>query len=107
MNFISRGFGGRRRVPEELADRVPPGQYVEPGFPVLTAGPTPRLEPEDWGFRIDGMVAEEQEWTWAEFGELPFEEVPCDIHCVTKWSKLGTSFRGVSLDRLLEPAGPG
>ena len=57
-NFISRGFGGRRRVPEELADRVPPGQYVEPGFPVLTAGPTPRRRPEDWGFRIDGMVAQ-------------------------------------------------
>ena len=106
MNFISRGFGGRRRVPEELADRVPPGQYVEPGFPVLTAGPTPRLEPEDWGFRIDGMVAEEQEWTWSEFAELPFEDVPCDIHCVTKWSKLGTSFRGVSVDRLFERAGP-
>jgi DMSO/TMAO reductase YedYZ molybdopterin-dependent catalytic subunit len=106
MNFISRGFGGRRRVPEELADRVPPGQYVEPGFPVLTAGPTPRLDPDDWGFRIDGMVAEEQEWTWSEFAELPFEDVPCDIHCVTKWSKLGTSFRGVPVDRLLEPASP-
>jgi DMSO/TMAO reductase YedYZ molybdopterin-dependent catalytic subunit len=106
MSFVSRGFGGRRRVPEELAGRVPPGQYVEPGFPVLTAGPTPRLEPEEWAFRIDGMVAEEQEWTWAEFAEMPFEEVPCDIHCVTKWSKLGTSFRGVSLDSLLAPAGP-
>jgi DMSO/TMAO reductase YedYZ molybdopterin-dependent catalytic subunit len=106
MNFISRGFGGRRRVPEELADRVPPGQYVEPGFPVLTAGPTPRLEPDDWGFRIDGMVAEEQEWTWSEFAGLPFEDVPCDIHCVTKWSKLGTRFRGVPVDRLLEPASP-
>ncbi len=106
MNFISRGFGGRRRVPEELADRVPPGQYVEPGFPVLTAGPTPRLDTDDWGFRIDGMVADEQQWTWSEFAELPLEDVPCDIHCVTKWSKLGTSFRGVPLDHLLEPAGP-
>ena len=106
MSFVSRGFGGRRRVPEELADRVPPGQYVEPGFPVLTAGPTPRLDPHDWGFRIDGMVAEEQQWTWSEFAELPFEDVPCDIHCVTKWSKLGTSFRGVPLDLLLAPASP-
>jgi DMSO/TMAO reductase YedYZ molybdopterin-dependent catalytic subunit len=106
MNFISRGFGGRRRVPEELAGRVPPGQYVEHGFPVLTAGPTPRLEPKDWGFRIDGMVADEQEWTWSEFAELPFEDVPCDIHCVTKWSKLGTSFRGVPVDLLLEKASP-
>ena len=105
-NFISRGFQRRRQVPEELADRLPPGQYVETGFPVLTAGPTPRVEPEAWGFRIDGMVGAEQEWTWDEFHALPFEDVPCDIHCVTKWSKLGTSFRGVSVDKLLENADP-
>lgn len=43
-DFVSRGFGGRRRRGEDLAARVPPGQYVEPGFPVLTAGPTPRVE---------------------------------------------------------------
>ena len=96
MAFVSRGFGGKRRVPEELEGRVPPGQYVEPGFPVLTAGPTPDIDPTggEWSFRVDGMVAEECEWSWEEFGELPSEEVPCDIHCVTKWSKLGTSFRG-------------
>jgi len=52
------------------------------------------------------MVAESREWTWAELHELPFEQVPCDIHCVTKWSKLGTSFSGVSLDVLLEAAEP-
>ena len=56
-NFFSRGFSGRRQVPPELADRVPPGQYVEDGFPVLTAGPTPRIEPDGWFFRVDGMVA--------------------------------------------------
>jgi DMSO/TMAO reductase YedYZ molybdopterin-dependent catalytic subunit len=105
-DFFSRGFSGRRRVPPELAERVPPGQYVEHGFPVLTAGPTPRIEADDWGFRIDGMVAEPRAWTAAEFRALPFEDVPCDIHCVTKWSKLGTSFRGVSLDVLLEDAEP-
>jgi DMSO/TMAO reductase YedYZ molybdopterin-dependent catalytic subunit len=104
--FVSRGFSGRRRASEDVAGRLPPGQYVESGFPVLTAGPTPEISPEEWGFRIDGMVAEEAEWTWEEFNELPFEEVPCDIHCVTKWSKLGTSFRGVSLDALLESAEP-
>jgi DMSO/TMAO reductase YedYZ molybdopterin-dependent catalytic subunit len=104
--FISRGFGGHRRVPEELADRVPPGQYVEPGFPVLTAGPTPDVPTDQWRFRIDGMVAEPSEWSWDEFNELEFEEVPCDIHCVTKWSKLGTVFRGVSLDTLFEAAEP-
>jgi DMSO/TMAO reductase YedYZ molybdopterin-dependent catalytic subunit len=105
--FISRGFGGGRRPPEGLEDRIPPGQYLEQGFPVLTAGPTPDIDTADeWSFRIDGMVADEGEWTWGEFLELPFEEVPCDIHCVTKWSKLGTSFRGVSLATLFEHAEP-
>ena len=106
MSFISRGFGGRRRVPEELASRVPPGQYIEPGFPVLTVGPSPRVNTERWTFRIDGIVAERRQWTWDEFHELPFETVPCDIHCVTKWSKLDTRFRGVSLDTLLQQAEP-
>jgi DMSO/TMAO reductase YedYZ molybdopterin-dependent catalytic subunit len=101
-DFVSRGFMRRRQTPEELVDRVPPGQYVEHGFPVLTAGPTPRVDTDAWLFRIDGMVAAEQRWDWDEFHALPFEDVPCDIHCVTKWSKLGTSFRGVSLDTLLE-----
>ena len=51
-SFVSRGFGGRRRVPEEFAGRLPPGQHVEPDFPVLTAGPTPRIEPG----RVDASV---------------------------------------------------
>ena len=100
--FISRGFGGRRRAPEGLAERIPPGQYYERGFPVLTAGPTPRVAAAEWRLRIDGMVAEPRDWSWETFHELKFETVPCDIHCVTKWSKLDTSFAGVSLDALLE-----
>ncbi len=106
--FISRGFGGRPRVPDELSDRLPPGQYLEHGYPVLTAGPTPDVGtgPGEWSLRIDGMVAQECEWSWEELHALPFEEVPCDIHCVTKWSKLGTSFRGVSVDTLFEQAEP-
>ena len=104
--FVSRGFGGRRRTPEGVAGRLPPGQYAENGFPVLTAGPTPDVRPGEWGFRVDGMVAEECAWTWDEFARLGFEEVPCDIHCVTKWSKLGTSFRGVPVDVLLAEAEP-
>jgi DMSO/TMAO reductase YedYZ molybdopterin-dependent catalytic subunit len=105
-DFVSRAFGGRRRVPAELADRVPPGQYVEDGFPVLTAGPTPDVATSEWSFRVDGMVAEAREWDWEAFGRLPAEEVPCDIHCVTKRSKLGTSFTGVPVDALLEAAEP-
>ena len=73
---------------------------------MLTAGPTPDVQLDQWRFRVDGMVAEPREWDWEEFRALPFEEVPCDIHCVTKWSKLGTSFGGVSVDVLLEAAEP-
>jgi DMSO/TMAO reductase YedYZ molybdopterin-dependent catalytic subunit len=104
--FVSRGFMHRRRDPEEVAERLPPGQYSESGFPVLTAGPTPDIPTDEWSFTIDGMVGQERMWTWDEFGQLPFEQIPCDIHCVTKWSKLGTSFGGVSLDTLLDEAGP-
>jgi DMSO/TMAO reductase YedYZ molybdopterin-dependent catalytic subunit len=104
--FISRGFKGLRRTPEDLAARLPPGQYLERGFPVLTAGPAPDVPLDEWRLRVDGMVAEPREWSWEEFRALPFEEVPCDIHCVTKWSKLGTSFGGVSVDALLEQAEP-
>ena len=104
-DFVSRGFTGRRRQESE-AERLPPGQYAEPGFPVLTAGPTPRIEPAKWSFQIDGMVSNPRTWTWEEFGQLPFELVPCDIHCVTKWSKLGTSFGGVAVDALLDGVQP-
>ena len=104
--FISRGFGGRRRAPEALEGRIPPGQYYEHGFPVLTAGPAPSVDLDRWRFGIDGMVTEQKRWSWKEFGALEFEDVPCDIHCVTKWSKLGTSFRGVSVDNLLEGVEP-
>jgi DMSO/TMAO reductase YedYZ molybdopterin-dependent catalytic subunit len=104
--FVSRGFRGRRRTPGELAARLPPGQYIESGFPVLTAGPTPDVSAESWALRIDGMVTRERRWSWQEFAGLPFELVPCDIHCVTKWSKLGTSFGGVSLDTLLAAVEP-
>src|SRR3954471_5422381 len=99
MAFVSRGFRGRPdRARDEYVDRVPPGQYVERGFPVLTAGPTPRIDAAGWTFRIDGMVGNAREWSNEEFRQLPQETVPCDIHCVTKWSKLGTEFSGVSLD---------
>ena len=105
-DFVSRGFQGRRRTPEGLGERLPPGQYPESGFPVLTAGPTQFIEADRWSLAIDGMVGRGRRWTWSEFHELPFEDVPCDIHCVTKWSKLGTSFSGVSLDVLLEGVEP-
>jgi DMSO/TMAO reductase YedYZ molybdopterin-dependent catalytic subunit len=99
--FVSRGFRGRRRDPDE-SGRVPPGQYVTDDFPVLSAGPTPRTPLEEWSFSIVGEIDEPKRWTWEEFRALPSEPIETDIHCVTRWSKLDTSWEGVSVDTLLE-----
>ena len=64
------------------------------------------MQQETWRFEIAGMVDQPRSWSWAEFAQLPHETIPCDIHCVTKWSKLGTSFGGVSLDVLFEGVDP-
>ena len=98
---VSRGFEGRRRQPG--SGLIPPGQYVVEDFPVLTAGPTPHVPVERWNFSIvDETGAVAARWTWDELLALPAEETTVDIHCVTKWSKLGTRWRGVSVDTLLE-----
>jgi DMSO/TMAO reductase YedYZ molybdopterin-dependent catalytic subunit len=98
---ISRGFRGRRQQ-SELSARLPPGQYLENGFPVLSAGPTPHTPLGVWDFSILEGSDERKRWTWDEFRVLPHEKVTADIHCVTKWSKLDTHWEGVSVDRLLE-----
>ncbi len=100
--FISRGFRGRQRQDPALAGRIPPGQYLTPDFPVLSAGPTPHTPLDRWDFALTGAVDPPLRWTWAEFRTLPTETVTVDIHCVTKWSKLDTVWEGVSVDTLLE-----
>jgi DMSO/TMAO reductase YedYZ molybdopterin-dependent catalytic subunit len=101
MGFISRGFRGRREA-DAPAGRIPPGQYVTPDFPVLSAGPTPRVQLDAWRFEITGQVDEPRTWTWDELQALPAEDVTADIHCVTKWSKLDTAWKGVSVDTMLK-----
>ena len=100
MSFVTRGFRGRRRD-QELGARLPPGQYLVDGFPVLSAGPTPRTPLSEWTFTITGEVDQPKQWTWEELRALPSETVTRDIHCVTKWSKLDTVWEGVSVDTLL------
>ena len=100
----TRGFFRRRS--ESPDGRLPPGQYLERGFPVLSAGPTPRTPLEEWTFSITGEVDEERSWTWDEFQALPKETPTVDIHCVTTWSKFDTSWAGVSVDTLLEGIEP-
>jgi DMSO/TMAO reductase YedYZ molybdopterin-dependent catalytic subunit len=101
MSFISRGFRGRPHPVEDGA-RLPPGQYLVGGFPVLSAGPTPHTPLAEWTFSIEGEIDTPRRWTWEEFRALPTEVITRDIHCVTKWSKLDTVWEGVSVDTLLE-----
>jgi DMSO/TMAO reductase YedYZ molybdopterin-dependent catalytic subunit len=102
MSFVSRGFHGRPRRDGGEPGRVPPGQYVTPDFPVLSAGPTQHTPLDRWDFRIVGEIDEPRRWTWEEMLALPSEEITRDIHCVTKWTKLDTVWRGVSVDTLLD-----
>jgi DMSO/TMAO reductase YedYZ molybdopterin-dependent catalytic subunit len=101
VSFVSRGFRGKRRD-EGPSDRIPPGQYLVDDFPVLSAGPTPRTPLDQWDFTITGDVVDAKRWTWEEFQALPSETITKDIHCVTKWSKLDTTWEGVAIDTLLE-----
>ncbi|PZF87422.1 sulfite oxidase-like oxidoreductase [Micromonospora endophytica] len=99
MGIVTPGFGGRPRA--ETPD-LPPGQYLTSDFPVLSAGPTPRVPQESWEFVITTETGAEYRWSWAEMMALPQQTPTVDIHCVTRWSKFGTSWQGVSLDTLLD-----
>jgi DMSO/TMAO reductase YedYZ molybdopterin-dependent catalytic subunit len=101
MPPVSRGFRGRR-LPDVEAARLPPGQYLTPDFPVLSAGPTPHTPLAEWSLSVDGAVDTARAWSWEELQALPSETFTVDIHCVTKWSKLDTTWTGVSLDTLLD-----
>lgn len=102
--MATRGFFGRRLPPEEAA-RLPPGQYKEDGFPVLSAGPTPQVAPQSWRFTLKEGPRPIASWSWEEFGKLPRTPFHRDIHCVTKWSKFDTDWEGVRIDDILAAAG--
>jgi DMSO/TMAO reductase YedYZ molybdopterin-dependent catalytic subunit len=99
MSNTTRGFVGRRR---DRNPDLPPGQHLTDGFPVLSTGPTPRVSTDAWTLIIRTGVDIWKQWTWEEFRSLPSSTFTTDIHCVTSWSKLGTRWRGVSLDVLLD-----
>ncbi len=98
MAIISRGFSGRRSAAEV---KLPPGQYPTADFPVLSAGPTPHVPLDRWEFTIEDGNQVLRRWDWKSFRELPTENITVDLHCVTRWSKLGTHWEGVSLDTIL------
>jgi DMSO/TMAO reductase YedYZ molybdopterin-dependent catalytic subunit len=98
MAPLTRGFHGRRGNDPDL----PPGQYLTRDFPVLSAGPTPQVPLDTWKFTITSEAGDEWSWTWRQLMALPSQTPTVDLHCVTRWSKLGTDWRGVALDRLFE-----
>jgi DMSO/TMAO reductase YedYZ molybdopterin-dependent catalytic subunit len=98
VGVVSRGFAGRRR---DRGAGLPPGQYLTEDFPVLSAGPTPRVSPADWSFRVVTETGAEHRWDWAALQALPSESITVDLHCVTRWSKLATAWDGVSVDALM------
>jgi DMSO/TMAO reductase YedYZ molybdopterin-dependent catalytic subunit len=98
MPIVTPGFRGRRR---KESDQLPPGQYLADDFPVLSAGPTPRIPLDRWRFTIRTEAGTDHTWTWSDLLALPAESPVVDIHCVTKWSKLGTRWTGVPVDALM------
>lgn len=101
MASISAGFSGRPGRRAGVAD-LPPGQYATLDFPVLSAGATPDIPVDTWSLTLSGTEGNSRSWTWDEFQALPNEQVHVDIHCVTRWSKLGTTWTGVPVEALLE-----
>jgi DMSO/TMAO reductase YedYZ molybdopterin-dependent catalytic subunit len=96
----------QRREHDAGRGRLPPGQAITHKFPVLTYGSTPHIDLKDWRLKVGGLVAEPREFTWEEFMQLPRQRQVCDIHCVTRWSKLDTVWEGVpfrEIAKLVKP----
>ncbi len=81
---------------------LPPGQHITSGFPVLHQGPIPTFNPSTWDFKIWGAVEESLCWTWDQILALPHTHLRLDLHCVTTWSKLDTTWEGISLKMLVQ-----
>ena len=87
-----------------VAERIPPGQYRTEKFPVLHYGSVPKTDLATWDFKVYGEVDAPFTLTWEQFKELPRKQVHTDIHCVTRWSKLDTTWEGVPIQAILELA---
>ena len=86
-------------------ERIPPGQSRTKKWPVLDAGGPPELDLERWRFSISGLVGNNVSWNWQQFLALPRRRVFADFHCVTRWSRLGNLWEGVTTRGLVQLAG--
>ena len=102
----------RSKAERKVADagydpaRLPPGQYLTEKWPVLHAGSVPKTDLATWDFRVFGEVDNPLQLSWDEFTALPATEITTDIHCVTRWSRFDTSFKGVRWHDLAELVKP-
>ncbi|MEX1169919.1 MAG: sulfite oxidase-like oxidoreductase [Chloroflexota bacterium] len=101
--MFERLFGNATQDPS-VAARIPPGQYKTDKFPVLHYGSVPRTDLSTWDFRVWGEVDAPFTLTWDQFKALPRKTVNTDIHCVTRWTKLDTTWEGVPIQAILETA---
>lgn len=99
-----KGLFNRKEDEEQakLEGRLPPGQVLTNRFPVLHYGPVPKVNLATWDFRVFGEVEAEGRWNWEQFNQLPRTKITMDIHCVTRWSKLDTTWEGIHVRTLVE-----
>lgn len=104
MSIVNKGF--KKRSTHGGHDRqLPPGQTEVVQWPVLSYAPTPHIPTEAWSLTIDGEVQKPITLNWKQFNALPMSKQTTDIHCVTRWSRFGMEWEGVTLDELIMQAG--
>ena len=102
-----RKIGRLTNIKQDQAGlEVPPGQFVTEGFPVLSAGPTPRIDLADWRFKVFGLVRDEIEFDWEQFKALPTVTIDAEFHCVTQWSNLANTWEGVLFTEMMKLIAP-
>jgi DMSO/TMAO reductase YedYZ molybdopterin-dependent catalytic subunit len=87
-------------------DRLPPGQSLTEGFPVLDLGVKPEIPLTKWALKLDGCVEKPTTLDWVQFHALPQVEDVSDFHCVTTWSKYNCRWGGVAFTTLYELVQP-
>ena len=102
----ARKVSGKARPDTRSENRLPPGQHLTPGFPVLDLGIRPDIPLDQWRLEVTGLVENPRTFTWEEFNAIPpFEDVS-DFHCVTTWSKFDVKWRGIAFFSLAEIVKP-
>ena len=102
----ARKMSGKAKPAVRSENRLPPGQHLTPGFPVLDLGIKPDIPLTEWRLEVGGLVENPQTFTWEQFNALPQFEDVSDFHCVTTWSKFDCRWRGVALFTLVELVRP-